>query len=254
MDTYGPDDQPQDEIDVPLSPEPTEPPEYLNPWVSIIYRPRETIRYLLDTGVWNNIWIVYAIAFAAVFPQIVVSFLAQPNMDQMPDLPGGLTMATIYGVMLVLILIFGYPVGMLMLYFKAWLYKVVGSWLDGQGAYKELRVTVAWTAVLNTYMNLMMFVPTVMLLIYYQTTDEVTTAAQIVIGLIQVAILLPLTIVYFVIGCKAVGEAHRFSAWKALGTVFISFLLMMAVAIFLVILLLVFIYAIFLAIRLAFTF
>ena len=52
---------------------------------------------------------------------------------------------------------------------------------------------------------------------------------QLALSLLQLGISLPVFIYYAVIASMGIGEAHRFSAWKGLGTLIIAFFIMMAV-------------------------
>jgi hypothetical protein len=83
------------------------------------------------------------------------------------------------------------------------------------------------------YTALLAIVPNGMLAVYYKTADQVTQVAQIGIFLLFVAIGLYLLAVYLVIASKTVAEAHRFSAWKGLGTIFLSFLILWSILVFL---------------------
>lgn len=238
MDDYGLDDQPQEEIQVQPPSVPTAdagqlPPEDLNPWISIIYRPRDTIRFVLDTGAWNNVWLLYAIVFIGMLPGVGLSFFMQSNATEMPDLPDGFSMNVIYGFMFVVYLIVGYPLSMLMLYITGWMYRVIGGWLDGVATTSEMTVAVTWTYVLSMYLSWPMLVPNGMLVFFYQSYEVIEPGVQFAVALAQIGVSLPVLIVYIVVASKSVAEAHRFSAWRGFATMLIFFLMMMALMVFL---------------------
>ena len=231
MDTNEPSEQEQESL-VPHYATESEnvlPPEDLNPWASIIYRPRDTIRYVLDTGAWNNIWVLYAIVFVGMFPSVVLGMLAQPESPQMGGLPGGISEGVIYGIFLLGYALLGYPFGMLMLYLIGWLYRVVGSWLGGDAVASDMRIAVTWAYVFSMYTSIVMLIPNGMFAFYYRTAGVPEPSLQIMLLLLQFAVSAPLLICNFVVASKAVGEAHRYSAWHGFGTIFITFLIMTAV-------------------------
>jgi hypothetical protein len=146
LDDYEPEDQHQETSDLqpppetaaptepsePLLPETTDfpeqlPPEDLNPWISFIYRPRDTIRYLLHTGAWNNPWILYAIVFVVTLPGTALAIYIQFLASELQGNPSPIPANILYGSIFLGSLILGYPIGMLFLYIKGWLNRIVGS-------------------------------------------------------------------------------------------------------------------------------
>jgi hypothetical protein len=204
--------------------EDTDPAEQLNPWASIIYRPRETIRFILDNGVWDNIWLIFAFIWLGMIPGIVVSMFLQPENSQLfADLPMLAMVAIFIGAYFIL----GYPFTMLFIYFTGWLYGVIGRALGGGGVARDMRIAITWTYVISLYSGWVMLLPNGALAFIYQTSDLIDHNNPFTIVIIQFIMSLPIMILYMVVGAKCVGEAHQFSAWRGLGSILISWIIMM---------------------------
>jgi len=209
--------------------------EPINPWIGIITQPRATTRYILDSGKYNNIWAIYALIFVMMIPTMILSMLMQSPGQ---DLPSGMDQAYYKGMMVgmvIFMLILGYPIGMAVLYFYSYLFKVVGGWLDGVGTWSDLRIAFTWSYVASMYLNILMIVPYGLIAYYNYTTDSVDPARQIVMSLVVMAISFPVTVIYLIISSKCIGEAHRFSAWKGLGTILLSGIILTAILVGIVI-------------------
>jgi len=208
---------------------PTAPLEPINPWIGIITQPRATTRYILDSGKWNNIWGLYAIIFVMMIPTMILSMVMQAPTQ---DLPSGMDQTFFYGMMgfmLVFMLVLGYPIGVLMVYILGYFCKLAGSWLDGVGTTAELRIAFTWSYVASMYLNILMIIPYGLIAYYNFTSPSADPVRQIIMSLVIMAISLPVTIIYLIIASKCIGEAHRFSAWRGLGTILLAGLLWMAI-------------------------
>ena len=203
--------------------------EPINPWIGIVTQPRATIRYILDSGKWNNIWAIYAIIFAMMIPIMILSMLMQPPSQQLPP---GMDQSVFYGIMVGMaigMVVIGYPIGMLIIYLYSYLFKVAGGWLDGVGTTSDLRIAFTWSYVASLYLNIIMIIPYGLIAYSNYTTDSADPARQIIMSLIVMAISLPVTIIYMIIASKCIGETHRFSAWRGLGTILLAGLIMFGI-------------------------
>lgn len=117
-------------------------------------------------------------------------------------------------------LIIGALLGVFYLYFGGWLYKLTGSWLGGKGSFIDVKCAIGWSNYPLIIINMINFFT---LLAYQILWLEILFAI--------INIILPIWA--FVIFLNLIGEAHRFSAWKALLAVFIT-LVLIFVAIMLV--------------------
>ena len=101
-------------------------------------------------------------------------------------------------------LIVGAIAAFLYLYLLSWAFQRVGRWLQGQGRYHDLYVAIGWS-----------FYPwgiTAIIGILAFTLRN--PAAQTLLGPIYFIV----AIWSFVVSLKLLGEAHRFSVWRAFAT------------------------------------
>ena len=191
-------------------PQPIEP---MNPWSTILTKPRTTMRYVLDSGEWNNVWLVYAIMFFISLPSIIMKIESRellPPADSIANYYGQLT-GTLFAI-----IIFGYPIAMLCLYILGVLYKVVGGLLGGEGNAHDMRVAILWGYMPKIYMDI--FSAVVILLCMYFFSES----KGLGVFLIFLAYSTPMVIAWFYYMAVCLGEAHGFSGWKGLATIFIT--------------------------------
>lgn len=217
---------------------PREPLEPLNPWISIVSRPRATIRYVLDTGVWNSWIIVYTILFLITVPPAIVGIFAQPNpieTFQMQEAPFGLPDAVFILIVMVPSFAIIYPIALLLVAVKAWLYRIFGSWLGGTGLTAECRTAIVWGGAVQKYFSYVALIPNIFIIVYYLTTPDYPDAATIFLPLGVMAISFPFWVYGLIIHSRALAEAHHFSAWSGFGATLIMAALEIAIGIGMVI-------------------
>ena len=189
---------------------------WVDSWLTIWYRPRATIRRIVDTDprkfVLGIAWL--AGALAALNNQVAAATIDLPaNVAHFPRLgPIGITIAAfIFGVLSV--------VG---LYGLASLYRWSGHILGGTAAKVEVRAALAWSLVPGIYLTVVTIAAT-MLGFYTAPAPDLTSPLNLVQTTIGIWV--------FVIALKCLGEVHRFSAWRALGAILLGTLAMFAVVI-----------------------
>jgi hypothetical protein len=180
--------------------------EPLVPWVSIWTRPRATLRQVLDTDPRRS-------AF---------------RLAGLGGIAGALKLASTSGfgdahsapVVLSVCLFGGALAGILALFVLTSLVGVAGRWLGGRGGTIEVMAALAWSYVPAIW-GLVLWLPRAALLggETFQSRPaglEGNPPATLLFGLLQLASTL-IGLWGFVITLKCLGEAHRFSAWRALG-------------------------------------
>jgi hypothetical protein len=177
-----------------------------HPWFSIWFRPRATIRYILDVDDPRGIWMLPVIASLAVvfLPEKHLYELAEELDWPMTIGILGLASAT---------------AGVAGLYLTSWIGRITGSWLGGTATSSQLRQALAWSMVPQIWISPL--APLTLLLFgreWFEETKPMIEGS----GVLSLAYGL-LVMVQFVVGVwtvvinmKAIGEAHGFSAWKAL--------------------------------------
>ena len=188
--------------------------EPLNPWLSLWTRPRATMRQILDT---NPRRLVIVLAILGGIAELLGTHL---------PLPGSLSPLFILAVKCV----FGAIGGLLGLYVATFLGWMTGRWLGGQGNFVEVRAASAWPNVLSLW-GALLWLPLAAYLGWEavnfdpETVFEDTTGALLFVPVMAIGIVIVFWRIVTYIKCLA--EAHRFSAWHALGAVLISCVLLL---------------------------
>ena len=201
---------------------PVVPPEMraepLNPWLSLWTRPRATMRQILDT---HPRRLVHLLAILGGIAEMIGSHI--PDSPPFPQLePAAMLTFKIVG---------GALGGLIGLYLASFLGWMTGRWIGGQGTFVEVRAASAWPNVLSLW-GALLWLP----LIAYLGMEAVNFNPESMLedgtGLLLFA---PILFIGFVIVVwrivayiKCLAEAHRFSAWHALGAILISCVLAVA--------------------------
>ncbi|RCW44922.1 YIP1 family protein [Paenibacillus prosopidis] len=187
-------------------------PEGLAPWLSVWVRTRETIRQFLDSSNPASNMIVIALLAG------IVNALNQASSK------GYLDDSSI-GALIFVVIAGGMIGGLVSLYFLSFILKWTGSWLGGAGTSAELRVAVTRGINVPVIMVGILWIPELLLFGQELFTTEMprVDASPILTGLYYffLGIEVILSVWSIIIALKAIGEAHRFSAWKALWSVII---------------------------------
>lgn len=118
------------------------------------------------------------------------------------------------------ILVSGLVSGLLTYYVGSWLLKLVGGWLGGEGSIKDMRVVVGRISGMLGIMIGLLWVPELLIAGRENFTsltpnlDSSAIRTMLYLGFVVLEGILGFWA--FVLILHAVGEAHRFSAWRAL--------------------------------------
>ena len=168
----------------------------MNPWVTIWFKPRQTIRHIVNT---NPRHLVLPIVITA---GAIEGFTYPRYLSARFRVSEPLTTPIAIGL--------GVTLSVTSLYVFGWLYRWVGSWFKGQARNVEVRATIAWLKI-----------PVMVGLFLWFCSRKVSLGFH------------PLGVFLFIAGyvvlvwggllkCHALGEVHHFSAWKGLGTIVIT--------------------------------
>lgn len=173
--------------------------EQINPWATIWFAPRRTLHWLLSTNPTG-----YIIPLAIVGGILSAVAMWASYLIQAPE--HFFSHPLLVGIISV---VAGGLFGLIHLYFGSWLYRLTGVWVGGKGTFLSLKCAVGWsnypfiiTSLLNLcalFTHRFFWVQTVFLI------------ANLV-----------LFIWSFIILLKLIAEAHFFSAWRALATLFLA--------------------------------
>ncbi|WP_162241903.1 YIP1 family protein [Paenibacillus sp. Leaf72] len=208
-------------------------------WFRVWIHPRQTVRHFLKHP--GPFWPLVVIAlFSGIF-----QFL-----DTGADNSWG---NHIYlGLILLLAVLVGAPLGIGGLFLSGVLYKWVGSWFGGTATRHQMYIAFARGVLAPSVLIGLLWIPQFVLLGRGSFTDTLVYSGGLASGLdLPGGVLMTLSLLFaiikivlsiwvFIIMLHAVGEAHQFSAWRALGvsliiTVAIIVLVMILVLPFLVI-------------------
>lgn len=108
----------------------------LNPWLSMWFSPRKTIRHLLETKPKRGIWI-----FATLGPlSTIVILLAQYRSASAQFTPMMI-------IACILALILSPFIGMVLLLFSNWILYFTGRWINGQAPFFHVMSGLAWSRI-----------------------------------------------------------------------------------------------------------
>ena len=190
--------------------------EPLNPWLSMWTRPRATMRQILDTN--PRAW-VHRLAILGGICELIGAHI--------PDTPPFPVISS--GAMLAFKCVAGACAGLLLLYLGSFVVWMTGRWLGGQGTFVEVRAASAWPNVLALW-GALLWLPLIAYLGIQGFNINPESFMDDSVGLMLFAPVLAIGVVLsiwrFIVALKCLGEAHRFSAWHALGAVLIGCVLL----------------------------
>ena len=206
----------------PASPDPSG----LSPWIHIWTRPRAVVRSILDTDPLRGSWKIPVLT--GVCEGLLLAFVGagaaeeQYGVDHAIALPFCLAAGLVFGPLILL----------LMVNVNAFLVQFTGEWLGGKGDFTAVRTALAWSLVPGLW-ALLLWAPRLALLggQAFSTEmpadlDPASGAFLAVLEMIQAA----LAVWILAIQCKAIGEAHRITAWRGFLAQLLAFLLLGTVA------------------------
>jgi hypothetical protein len=189
----------------------------LNPWTSIWFRPRATIRQIVDM---DPTYMVLPLAAAAGIGRALGRTSRMPQSDDLP-LP----------VILAILAVVGSLMGLVTVYIAGWLLRWTASWLGGMATSQQTRAAIAWGQI-----PLIAAIPVLLTLIalfglhFFDARSPETEwqaqlwPAKIVGG--GLSIVLSVWSLFTLLKCLA--EVHQFSAWRALGASILACLVSLA--------------------------
>lgn len=177
-----------------------------HPWFSMWVRPRATIRAILDTNPTYGVIVLASLSGVIDILNRAARRSAGDKIEFETILLGAITLGPLAGIAGV--------------YIGGWLLRLTGGWLGGKGDARSLRAAIAWGGVPTLWAGLL-WIPQLALIGEEMFTEQMPRTSEnppLLAFLLSTALVeLVVAIWGFVVGLKAVGEAHRFSAWRALG-------------------------------------
>ena len=190
----------------------------ITPFFTIWTEPRATIRQIVDTDPTRNV-----IALAAIGPA-----LNALSVQWSRALSNNANLSVLWPLWVVAIVAIQAVIGVVLLFIFGAVFKWSGGLLGGVATRVEVRAAIAWTQVPTIAADIVLLIAVLMGV----PLPTPTPGAFPHIDPAFYKILLAqgvLGIWCFVVSLKCIGEVHRFSAWRALGAVLITALIMVIV-------------------------
>lgn len=196
----------------------------MNPWITMWLKPRQTIRYLRETNPTRNVLLLAALGGIA-------NSLGHA-IDE--NIGAGLSLLVILPVVIVL----GAIGGIISLYVGSWLLRWTGRWIGGRASTASIRTASAWSQVPLVWM-LLGYIPLIALTGTDVFSNEMPVISEsvflsrfvVLFGIVSI-----ITAVWsIVLAVISLSEVQRFSAWKAIGNMLLSGLVVFAVGLLIMI-------------------
>lgn len=207
------------------------PLEPLNPWISMITRPRESIAYVLQSGDYANWVMIYSILYFLAMPPALLGIFVDPRTMEAITSENAAMLQV--GILIGLCVAYAIclPIALGFMWAMGWAYSIIGGWLGGAGTPLECRIALVWAGAVGTYVSYIGMIPNAFAGVYYRMVDEITPGAGALVSLATMVVVFPFWIYTVIIHCKAVGEAHQFSAWLGF-CVFLIFSAILSLVVF----------------------
>jgi hypothetical protein len=185
----------------------------LNPWITIWNKPRATIQQIVDT---NPKHLVLVLAAISGFSETLDRACTRSTGDHLA-----------WPIIILIAAIIGPIGGIITLYIGGALIRWTGSWIGGNASSQNVRAALAWSSVPIIW-DLLLWIPELILFgqeLFTSETPIIDASLSLTLiflgfGTIEITIG-TWTIVVFL---KCLGQAQGFSAWKALGNVILTLL------------------------------
>ncbi len=178
----------------------------MNPWTAIWFKPRQAIRAIVDAN--PKHWVI-PLAVAAG----IASMLLPMGWMVGAGMPRAVAMGVAVGM--------GAIGGVLWLYLFGWLYRLVGTWFGGRATNAQVRAAIAWAELPRLAVFGISLLAILGVVIRAQTASGPTAPGMPVWPFVLMGFSFIAWIWRVILASHTLGEVHRFSAWKGLGTLFI---------------------------------
>jgi hypothetical protein len=178
-----------------------------NPFTSIFFHPRRTIRCIVNKDVTHH---------------VLLLFILSTMVDLFINVWGKNSATMSIGTALAGSIVAGCIIGYFALKFLGMLYAWTGSWFGGQASRDEIRAALAWTK-MPTFVFLGFWILHIAAFRFVRSEDIMMGIDFAFWGIAAVLGIWSLFMV-----CHAVGEVHQFSAWKGAVSLTIGNVVLMA--------------------------
>lgn len=182
-----------------------------NPWISILTKPRDTIRAIVD----------YKLNYRLLILSFIYGFAGLITLASNVHLGSKLSVFSIFILSFVLAPLWGY----ILFNISAWFMLMTGKLLNGQAKFKEIRLATAWSSVPNIAIIIIWIA---LMLIFgsrlFLLSDPQVPISQFGIflnfsaALIQAVASIWILVIYII----AISEVQKFSILRSIGNLILS--------------------------------
>lgn len=180
-----------------------------SPWITIWYRPRVTMRAIIESDPKKDVLLIVILSgILGFFTGTLVSFM----------ITGDFTVLIIF---MILTLILGPLIGIAQLYIMGAVLGFTGMLLGGKGTAEEVRAALAWGNIPTFAISAVMIPFILMLFATMPSSEQVMQPGASVSPLVSLSsCFLMLTVPFFLysfyfVFLQSLAEAHQFSGWRA---------------------------------------
>jgi hypothetical protein len=186
------------------------------PWLSIWLKPRQTVRWIMETDQAPLIFI------------LIKGFLFNLNFSMNMSFGDNRSLLTILGMSLLLSL----PTGILLVEIWSWSLTWIGKWLGGIGDKEDIKKAFVWSGIFDSIGLVLYFIQIGLMGNAFFQSDASKNISGIAFGVSLLEMLLYVWWVAYLI--VALSELHSFSKWKG----FFTWVLLMLIVVILLLLIL----------------
>ncbi len=185
----------------------------LNPWISMWVEPRETIQQIISSNPTRTVLLLAALSgFGSALDKASIK-----SMGDTFELPIIFSIAAIAG-----------PIGgILSLYLGGALVRWTGTWIGGVASSQNIRAALAWSSVPLIW-ALLIWIPELALIgdeLFTSETPRMDASDTLLLAFLGLSLIeLVIAIWTLVVLLKSLGQVQGFSAWRALGNLLLSVL------------------------------
>lgn len=186
----------------------------MNPWISMWTKPRETIQQIVDLNPTRMVLLLAALAgFSRALDRASIT-----SMGDRFELPILLGIAAIAGSI----------TGVVLLFIGGALIRWTGAWIGGVASSQNIRAALAWSGVPNIW-ALLIWIPQLALVgdeLFTSETPRMDASDTLLFSFLGLSLIEFVIAVWaLVVLLKCLGQVQGFSAWRALGNLLLSILI-----------------------------
>jgi hypothetical protein len=175
----------------------------LSPWLTMWYNPRKTIRRILDTNPYQQIFLLSSLIGILITSGELVSKKAENSLP--------------FYLILIITIIGGSVIGIAYVYLMGALLHWTGSKFGGKASTESLRAAFAWSWIPSLWtLPLWIWV-----LIPFTSRLELNLSLTLIsLCFLFIVVIANLLLFYLLISC--ISEVQQFSGWRSIGSLIIS--------------------------------